>query len=138
MLNFLIFSATFVFSISLCRFTFVTSGIESCLNSFDFASAQSTVVVPFETGMAPYFSENGFKEVVNRHFAANLERYLSPFDKYDVTFFFNDDPSYIKDAKTEKNRAYVAGFVFSCEYLGFASYKQEKRFAIEVGKTYEG
>lgn len=136
MFNFVMFSAVFVFSVTICRFTFVTSGINSCLNAFDFTVAQSTVVVPYETGTAPYFDEDAFKGAVYRHFEKNVQRYLTPFDKYSFSFYFEGD-YLLQGIKTEKYRAYVAGFTFYCDYLGFASYKQEKRFAIEVGNTYE-
>ena len=137
MFNFVMFSVVFVFSVTICRFTFVTSGINDCLNSFDFTVAQSTVVVPYETGTAPYFDKNAFQGVVYSHFERNIHRYLTPFDDYHITFLFEGDWMLNKEVITEKDRAYVAGFVFYCDYLGFASYKQEKKFAIQVGSTYE-
>ncbi len=138
MLNILVFSAVFVSCITICRFTFVTSGITSCVDSFDFIAAQSCVVVPMNKGEAPYFSESLFTEKVHRYLEKNLKRYLTPFDKWGIDFFFSGDAGNLSGTKTDPSKFYMAGFAINCRYLGFATFTQKKMFTIEVGKTYEG
>lgn len=138
MFNLVMFSTAFVFSITLCRFSYVTSGITNCINSFDFIAAQSAVVVPLEEGKPPYFGEELFMYVVHHHFENNLKQYLTPFDKYTIDFNFGDDLGYLDGTKKEPYRPYSAAFAFNCNYMGFATFHQKKMFIVEVGKTYEG
>lgn len=138
MLNILVFSAVFVSSITMCRYTYVTSGITNCVSSFDFMAAQSSVIVPMNKGEAPYFDERLFSDSVHRYLEKNLKRYLTPFDKWDVSFVFGGDNGYLNGVKTDPSRAYLAGFAINCRYLSVVTYSEKKVFFVEVGKTYEG
>ena len=74
MLNFLLFAALFVLSVSAYTRSYTSNGIVNAFNAFDFTYAQNAVISDPYGGPA-YFSHRLFYRIVDDYFTISLEKY---------------------------------------------------------------
>ena len=126
MLNFLLFIALFVFSISAYSFSYTSTGIINTFSAFDFTYAQNAVVSDPYGGPA-YFERKLFAKIASRYFTENLSKYY--VSTWNVDLFFKDG-----DGVT-LGTPYLAYLTFDCTFNGTYHYHSEKAFEIRKGKA---
>lgn len=126
MLNFLLFIALFVFSISAYSFSYTSTGIINTFSAFDFTYAQNAVVSDPYGGPA-YFERKLFAKIASRYFTESLSKYN--VSKWNVDLFFKDG-----DGVT-LGTPYLAYVTFDCTFNGTYHYHSEKAFEIRKGKA---
>ena len=127
MLNFLLFVALFVFSVSAYSYSYTSNGIVNTFTAFDFTYAQNAVISDPYGGPA-YFSERLFHHIADDYFTVSLEKYS--VDDWNVSLDFKGSDG--------KRIEYVSrvDMCFTCKFNnGRYSYTGYKAFEIREGKA---
>ncbi len=126
MLNFLLFIALFVFSISAYSFSYTSTGIINTFSAFDFTYAQNAVISDPNGGPA-YFDRKLFARIASRYFTQSLSKYY--VKEWNVELAFKDGDGVTLGAP------YFVNLYFDCTFNGTYHYHSAKAFEIKKGKA---
>ncbi|MBO4737333.1 MAG: hypothetical protein J5627_02705 [Bacilli bacterium] len=126
MLNFLLFIALFVFSISAYSFSYTSTGIINTFSAFDFTYAQNAVVSDPYGGPA-YFERKLFVKIASRYFTESLSKYYVSAWNVDLDFKDGDGVTL--------GTPYLVNVTFDCTFNGTYHYHSSKGFEIRKGKA---
>ena len=126
MLNFLLFIALFVFSISAYSFSYTSTGIINTFSAFDFTYAQNAVVSDPYGGPA-YFDRKLFAKIASRYFTESLSKYYVSTWNVDLLFKDGDGVRF--------GAPYSVNVTFDCTFNGTYHYHSVKAFEIRKGKV---
>lgn len=126
MLNFLLFVALFVVSVSAYTFSYTSNGIANTFAAFDFTYAQNAVISDPYGGQA-YFGEKLFYFIAEDYFATNLQ-------KYNVSEW-NIDLSFKSGSMRRDGYVMRADLMLDCRFNGKYRYNAKKAFEIREGKA---
>lgn len=126
MLNYLLFVALFVLSVSAYSFSYTSNGIVNAFTAFDFTYAQNAVISDPNGGPA-YFGKRLFSHIVDDYFTINLEKYN--VGEWNVALDFKDG-----DGKRTEYISRVDMYLF-CRFNGKYKYEAHKAFEIREGKA---
>ena len=126
MLNFLLFIALFVFSISAYSFSYTSTGIINTFSAFDFTYAQNAVVSDPYGGPA-YFERKLFVKIASRYFTESLGKYYVSAWNVDLDFKDGDGVTL--------GTPYLVNVTFDCTFNGTYHYHSSKGFEIRKGKA---
>lgn len=126
MLNYLLFVALFVFSVSAYSYSYTSNGIVNTFTAFDFTYAQNAVVSDPNGGPA-FFSGKLFQHIAADYFSTNLEKY----NVSDWNFDFE-----IRDGDGKRIPYFSRiDMTLVCKFNGKYRYKACKAFEIREGKA---
>ena len=127
MLNFLLFVALFVLSVSAYSYSYTSNGIVNTFTAFDFTYAQNAVISDPYGGPA-YFSERLFHHIADDYFTVSLEKYS--VDDWNVSLDFKGGDGKITEYVSRVDMC------FTCKFNnGRYSYTAYKAFEIREGKA---
>ena len=126
MLNFLLFAAVFVLSLSVYSYSYTCNGIINTFTAFDFTFAQNAVVMDIYGG-PPHFEPKLFYYIASKYFTESFMRYR--VDEWEVNLEFFD---YKGKKSGPESKAVVT---LDCRFNKTFRYQDCKAFEIREGKA---
>ena len=126
MLNFLLFVALFIFSISAYSFSYTSTAIINTFAAFDFTFAQNAVISDPYGGPAS-FEPKLFARIATKYFSESLSKYY--VNEWNVEMDFKDGDG------VRFGIPYAVTITFDCRFNGTYHYHSMKAFEIRKGKA---
>lgn len=138
MINILLFSSVFVFSVVMVNTSYAIRGINSTLNGYGITIAQNAIECPKDLKEAPYFNTELFEDITNRYFVSNLSRYIGKEGGFEIVYKYDDEiiPGLLSKDMVKDGNPQIASFHIRIDYGFFYNLEKDKVFAVKEGKTY--
>lgn len=138
MINVLVFSSAFIFSITLFINSYSINGAKRVVDSYGLSHAQNAISIAKDEKEPPFFLEKEFVAITERYFQANLPRYLGSNGDWHIDYIFDDlamEKYLEKDMFFDKGPQ-TAIFTITIDFNEFDRLVRTKSFIIKEGRAY--